>query len=247
MPFHRRLHDGVREVQFRLRQRGFGLLHMGLSRRGTRTHGRYLFRRSLCALQCGSRLLFASRCLNLPALRHSDSGFRLGDLRAHGVRRGFRRVRGRNRCIELLLRHLILGEESTQTLDVARRSRRVRFRFAKPRLSGDETRARHIDFTRRRLGAASRLLDRALRRTDVARRGRRRDRHVALRGDGGGFRIGQFRPRLVDRDLIIARVDLDEHGAGFDDLIVLDRHFHHRAADARRHRNHVRIHLRIVG
>ena len=91
------------------------------------------------------------------------------------------------------------------------------------------------------------LLDAALRRRHVARRRRRRDRHAGSRRDRRRFGVGELGARRVERDLVVARIDLDEHGARLDLLVVVDRHAQHRAADARRNRRHMRIHLRIVG
>ena len=83
---------------------------------------------------------------------------------------------------------------------------------------------------------------------DVARRRGRGDRHAAsARRRRWPRRRRARRGRLIDRHLIVARIELHEHRAGFDALVVFDRHAQHRAADARRDLRHVRIHLRIVG
>ena len=90
-------------------------------------------------------------------------------------------------------------------------------------------------------------VDAAARGRHVAGGGRRGDRDVALRRHGGGFGVGQLGARLVDRDLVVARIELDQHRAGLDQLVVVDRDLGHRAADARGNLRHVRINLRIVG
>ena len=52
---------------------------------------------------------------------------------------------------------------------------------------------------------------------------------------------------LSTRDLVVARIELDEHRAGFDQLVVVDGDLRDGAADARRDLRHMRIDLRIVG
>ena len=59
--------------------------------------------------------------------------------------------------------------------------------------------------------------------------------------------VGQLRPGAVERNLVVARIDLDQHGALLHLLVVGDGHAQHRAADPGGHRRHVRVHLRVVG
>ena len=110
------------------------------------------------------------------------------------------------------------------------------------------SRARAASISRSARGdAALRLRDAAARGGDVAGRRGRRDRHVALRGERRGFGVGELGARLVDRHLVVARIELDEHRAGFDELVVVDGDARDGAADARRDLRDVRVHLRIVG
>jgi hypothetical protein len=108
-------------------------------------------------------------------------------------------------------------------------------------------RARRLQFFLRLLDAAASLFHRPLRRGDVARCRGRHDRHAAARGDGRRFRIGELGSRLGDRDLVVARVQLHQHRAGIDLLIVADRHPQHAPRDAGSNRHDMRFHLRIVG
>ncbi len=62
-----------------------------------------------------------------------------------------------------------------------------------------------------------------------------------------GLGVGELGARPIDGDLVVARIQLDEDRAGLDRLVVDDRHAEDRSADARRHRRHVGVHLRIVG
>ena len=118
--------------------------------------------------------------------------------------------------------------------------------LAQTRLRGDETRACRLDFLFRRRHAALRLRDAAACRRHVAGGGRRGDRDRALRRHGVRFRVGELGARLVDGDLIVARVELDQQRARFDELVVVDGDRRHGAADARGDLRDVRVHLRIV-
>jgi hypothetical protein len=64
---------------------------------------------------------------------------------------------------------------------------------------------------------------------------------------GIGLGGGQLRPRLVERHLVVARINDDEDRARLDLLVLLHGHVGHRSANARRYRSHVRVYLRIIG
>ncbi len=68
-----------------------------------------------------------------------------------------------------------------------------------------------------------------------------------MSGQGARFSIGQLGARLVDRHLIVAGIELDQHGSGIDELVVFDCHPCDRAAYPRGDLRDVRVHLRIVG
>jgi hypothetical protein len=53
--------------------------------------------------------------------------------------------------------------------------------------------------------------------------------------------------RALDRDVVIAGVDFDQHGTGVDLLVVANRDAHDGAADAGRDLHDVRVDLRVVG
>ena len=204
--------------------------------------------RGLRALQGRARLLLAGRGLRLPALRQLDAGFGLDDLRVRGVGRPPSarpppRRRASNCCCETSSFASRPRRRST--------SRAVRVAFAsasRSRACAAVSRARATSISRADASAAPRAcstdpcaaLTLLVAVVDVI--GTLLCAAIAAR-----FGIGQLGPRLVHGDLIVARIELHEHGAGFDQLVVRDRHLQHRAADARRHRRHVRIHLRIVG
>jgi hypothetical protein len=115
------------------------------------------------------------------------------------------------------------------------------------RLGRRQPRTRGVELAFGPEHAALRLGDAAVRGRDVAGRFRRRDRHIALRRKRVGFGIGQLGARLLEGHLVVARIDLDEHVAGVDLLVVGDRHPKDGAADTRGNLRHVRIHLGIVG
>ena len=46
------------------------------------------------------------------------------------------------------------------------------------------------------------------------------DRHVDLCGLGGRLGARELRGRAIDRGLVFARIDLGQHGAGLDRLVV---------------------------
>jgi len=84
-------------------------------------------------------------------------------------------------------------------------------------------------------------------RISLAGGGRGGDGDGVLRGDRRGLRIGELGPGLVHGHLVVARIELDEHRAGLDNLVVVDGDLRHRAPDARRNLCDARVHLRIVG
>src|SRR5204862_6604548 len=69
----------------------------------------------------------------------------------------------------------------------------------------------------------------------------------AARGLGGSVGVSQLGARLVNGDLVVARIDLDKRRIRLGLLVVLYKHAHDSAPDARRNLCHMRIHLRIVG
>ena len=226
---------------------GLGLLRVRLGRRRPRFRRGHLLRTGLRGLQFGMGLLFAGARLDEPAFGDADAGFGLGDLRARRIGRRLLRFGCADGAVELLLRDLVLGEQALQPLDVARRLRGVCLRLAHARLGRRQPRARGVELALGPEHAALRLCDAAVRGRDVAGRCRRRDRHIALGGNRVRFGIGQLGARLLEGHLIVARIDLDEHVAGVDLLVVGDRHPKDRAADTRGDLRHMRIHLRIVG
>ena len=134
-----------------------------------------------------------------------------------------------------------------QTLDVACGFHRGRFLLALTRLRGDQVRVGHRDFV---LGDGHRRVC----RLDAARRGRdagagldARDRHAALRRAGRRRRVRQFRARAIDRHLVVARIDLHQHGAAADRQVVVHMNGNHGAAHARGDLRNLSVHLRIVG
>ena len=158
------------------------------------------------------------------------------------VRRG-----SRHRRVVLLLRNLVLRQQWFQPLDVLRRLRRIRRSLTLPRLRRHQPRASHFDALLRLEVRGLRPFDAAACRHLVARGRRRCNRNADARPSGGRFGIGKLGTRALERDLVVALVDLDEHGARLDLLIRFDGHTQHSPADTRRDRRDMRIHLRIVG
>ena len=84
------------------------------------------------ASDCCARTRVVARRLSAALIACSASPH----LRPCRVRRRVRRVCGRHRGVELLLRDFVLGEQPLQPLDVARRLDRAGFQLAHPRLRG---------------------------------------------------------------------------------------------------------------
>jgi hypothetical protein len=113
-------------------------------------------------------------------------------------------------------------------------------------LCRDELRARCFDLAIRHRDTGLRFLDAAGCRAQV-----RLCRHLGQRNTGGrtggiGLRVGEFRSRAIDRDLIIAGIQFDEHSARLDVLILLDVDFGDWPTDPRRDLCNVAVNLRIV-
>ena len=103
----------------------------GLGRRGARLASRLTCCGPVCAV-CSSACACCSparACTEL-ALGDADAGLGFGDLRPRRIGRGFLRVGGRDRRVELLLRDFVLREQAAQPLDVARGLGRVGLGFA---------------------------------------------------------------------------------------------------------------------
>ncbi len=198
-------------------------------------------------LQSGPGLLFAGARPHQLAFRYLDAGLRLRDLGLRGFDGGALHIGRGHRRVELLLRHLVLGEQAAQPLDVAGGFRGVRFDLTHPGSRRDQPRPRLLELLLCLVDGGLGLFDRPLSRRQGARGRRRRDGHGALCGLRRGLRIGKLRASLGDRDLVVARIELDEHGACFDVLVVGHGQLEHDAADARRDRRDVRVDLGIVG
>ena len=64
---------------------------------------------------------------------------------------------------------------------------------------------------------------------------------------GGCFRAREIGLGLFDRNLVVFRIDLDEHRAFLHVLVVVHIHFGHVPGNAAAHGIEMRIHLGIVG
>jgi hypothetical protein len=73
-----------------------------------------------------------------------------------------------------------------------------------------------------------------------------RYRNVTAGRAGRGFRRGEIGFRTFHGELIIARVELDEHVPGLHRLVVRDFDRDDGATDAGRDRAHMSAHLRVV-
>ena len=125
MPLTGRFHDRVLEVELRLRELRAFAAPRALRPPPRAPDDRDLLRRRLRVFQRRLRLFFADVRLHQPALGGTQSGLRFGDAAFRRIeRRALRIGRGNGRVV-LLLRHFVLGEESFQALDVARRLRGV--------------------------------------------------------------------------------------------------------------------------
>ena len=247
----RRLHRGVFEVELGLRRpRPAPACTRAAGGLGARPRRRHLLGRGLRRAQLRAGACCADSRLRQPALRHAGWPARL---RAPATAPIATSARDDSACghrgVVLLLRHLVLGQQPLQPLDVAlvahgRWPRRPTHAAPAP-TPGAPSPPRGCAAPRRRRACACSTPPRADRH--AAARRRRRNRHVGVGRRGLGLGVGQLGARAIERDLVVARIDLHEHGARLHRLVVGDRHAQHRAADARGHRRHVRVHLRVVG
>ena len=242
-----RLDDGVLQVELRLRERRARLLRVRVGGGRPRFGHRDLLRCGLRGLQFGVCLLFAGAGLHQPALGDANAGFGFDHLRPRRVGGRLRAIRRGDRAVELLLRDLVLREQAAKPLDVARRLDSVGLRFADAGLRRHHSRSCGLDLFLGGGGRGLRLRDAAAGGGHAARRGRRGDRHVAACSDRVGFGIGELRLGFFHGDLVVARVELDQHRAGLDPLVVVHGDLRDRAADARRNLGDPRVDLRIVG
>ena len=177
------------------------------------------------------------------------AGFGFDDLRRAPIRRRPRGSAAATAASNCCCAISSFASSPLEPLDVARGPWRRWLPASRCRACAVASRAlRRLDRLFGLADAAVAPADAALGRRHVAGRGRRRDRHAARGRHARPLRRRPARRAArVERDLVIARIDLDQHGAGLDLLVVDDRDAQHRAAHARRHRRHVRIDLRIVG
>ncbi len=75
----------------------------------------------------------------------------------------------------------------------------------------------------------------------------RSDRNRDIQRLRRGFGTGQIGLRLRDRNLIVLRIDLHQHGAFLHPLVVVHVDLHHVAGNTRADRIQVNIRLGIVG
>lgn len=106
---------------------------------------------------------------------------------------------------------------------------------------------RRLDLRRRRPHRRAGALHLRLRRRQRATRRRPHDLDLRLRGLRQRRRRVEVRLRRGGPRLVVGVVDLGDHRAGLDPLVVADAHVQHHAADARRDRQHVGVDLRVVG
>ena len=180
--------------------------------------------RRLRRAQARLRLLLAGSGLREPAFGHADAGLGLDDLRPRRV--------GRGRCASAAA-----TAASNCCCDTSS--------FASRPRSRSTSRAAFVAFASASRSRAWAVAEPGARDVDFALR-RRRHRPaparprpapcvtllvavvdvigtLLARDQRRGFGVGELGARLVDRDLVVARIDLDEHRAGFDQLVVLDR------------------------
>ena len=73
-----------------------------------------------------------------------------------------------------------------------------------------------------------------------------RTRHIHSRGTRFALCQRQRRFGLVQRRLVIARIDLYQHLSRFHRLVVIDQNLRHAPVHFRRHRRDVPVYLRVV-
>ena len=205
-----RLDGGVLEVQLRLRQRGFRLLHARLGRGGARFGDLQLLRRGLRVVEAGARLRRGAARLR---------GALLGD----GDRRPARPRRptsaasaaaraesaARDRGVELLLRDLVLLRRARAA---ARRRAPPGPRSLPSRAGAPAPRPGCACATSISCSAPATAASACSTPPEAVRHAGAgldaRDRHAGPRGRRGRLGVGQLRLRAIDRDLVVARIDL---------------------------------------
>ena len=225
MPVDRRLDGRVLEVQLGLLDVRFAPARRARPRpRRAPCVAVDLLRPGLRRPQSAPRLLLAGPRLRQPALGDADAELRLrrpasARSRPRPVAASAAATAASNCCCEI-------SSFASRPLAAARRrappsSRWLR--FALPRLRRHQPRPRRFDAV---LGLGDRRL------APAPRRPARVDTLLVavvevigtslLRGEPPRFGVGQLGARRVDRDLVVARIDLDQHGARLDQLVVDD-------------------------
>ena len=219
-------------------------------------------RRSACARVactcCGAGLALLQRRLRLrgrrraPAVRAALGNARRRSAPRHrGAVPPRRRLRGvgvSHRRVVLLLRDLFLRDQRLQALHVAPGAGRLGLALPLERLRRGEPRPRGRDLVLRGRDVGLCLLDAAAARwsrptwSRCARSARRR-----CAASAEACALGELGLRAVEGRLVIARVDLDEDGAGRHGLVVLHVRRGSPAAHLRGNLRDVAVDLRVVG
>ena len=206
----------------------------GLFRRDSRTPQRHLLRRTVARLR-----QFSLRLRQLSAaLLIDDLGVRF-DRRPSAATAGLLGLGCSRHLVVLLLRNFFFGDELLIAAQIGLGLYSVRLRFRQfcrrfeIALSDGQT---CLGIGQVRLAARNVSAVFHLRQGHVRRL---REDHAA--------RLCQLGERLVERDLIIARIEIHQRVAGFYDLIVFDVDLYNRSFDARADGVQVGIHLGIVG
>ena len=213
------LHGGIVQIEHGLGQGRPRLHDLRLGGGGPRAHDPDLLRRRLRFREVGA------------GGRHSRLAFshrRLGRLQGSVGGLG-----GDDDRVVLLLGDLVLCDQRLQTHEVLVGLLRLGLGILPP--------------GPRRAQAGARGADVALGAGDLAGGGGGGDGHRGPGGLGRSLRFGEIGPSVVDRELVVARIELDHDRARFDELVVGDLDRLHRAADAGGHGDDVAVDLGVVG
>ena len=229
-----RRHDfRILQIQFGLLDRGLSLLHGGVGGNRARFGGGHLFRAGLRVLQIGLGL--------------SQLALRLGHLLGRGGGGGMRGRHGSaarfgrgDRLIELLLGYFLLVDQLLVSNQIVLRFDVVGLRLGHLGLGGFQ-----LVFGNGDSGAG--IFHVRFGNRDLAGGIDRGNRNVDVQSLSAGFGIGQLRFGLIQRNLIILRIDFGEHRSGFHFLVVVHVDANHITGNARAERHQVSIHLGVVG
>ncbi len=231
---------GLIQLRLPLRDLGLAALDLGFRDGDLLGPGHGRFDRGVSLGDFGARLFHRNFGGGNALLRLRDGGF----LRFDG---GFGGFRGGHRLVVLLLGNLVLGDQHLVALDVLRRFIRIGLGHAHVGLCRGEPRLRHVHLLFRPTDACGGVLVHRPSAAQGTAGGGRGQRNIGAGALQAGQLIVQIGPCLGDGHFVVPGVQLHEHVARLDELLVLHIHLDHVPAHARADRDDAAIDFGVVG